>query len=150
VTWRDRLRLPMMGLMAVMVLAAAGPAGAADGPRLDIQLMVSRISDGAGGIDPRAARLHQKLKGQFRYDALKVLTTKSLNLGIDDVGTETLPNGQKVVIRPLQADAKGALLAVDVQGAVRGDYKVQNGHMLVFGAGPDGDGKLVISIEPRW
>ena len=113
-------------------------------------LRVSRISDGRGGIDPRAGRLHQKLKSQFRYESLNVLQIHSLTLRIDQVGTELLPNGKKVRIRPLQLDDEGALLAVDVEGAVRGDYKLRNGHLLVFGAGQDGDGKLVISLEPHW
>ncbi len=155
VTWCERLRrslmlLPVMLLMATLVVVANSPASAEEARQIEVQLMVSRISDAPGGIDPRAARLHRKLKGQFRYESLKVLQTRSLKLGIDQVATEVLPNGKKVRIRTLQVDDKGALLAVDVEGAVRGDYKVRNGQLLVFGAGPDGDGKLVISLEPHW
>ena len=150
VTWCKRLRRSLMLLMATLGVVATSPASAEQAQQIEVQLMVSRISDAPGGIDPRAGRLHQKLKGQFRYESLQVLQTRSLELGIDQVGTEVLPNGKKVRIRPLQVDDQGALLAIDVEGAVRGDYKVRNGHLLVFGAGQDKDGKLVISLEPHW
>ncbi|TDJ14395.1 MAG: hypothetical protein E2O66_03240 [Deltaproteobacteria bacterium] len=152
VTWCERLRrsVLVMLLMSMLVVVASRPASAEEEKRIEVTLMVSRISDGPGGIDPRAGRLHQKLKSQFRYESLNVLQIHSLTLRIDQVGTELLPNGKKVRIRPLQLDDEGALLAVDVEGAVRGDYKLRNGHLLVFGAGQDGDGKLVISLEPHW
>jgi hypothetical protein len=138
--------LPIVTLLVV----ATRPASAEPTKQIVVQLMVSRISDVPGSIDSRAGRLHQKLKGQFRYESLKVLQTRSLGLRIDQVGSEVLPNGKQVRIRPLQVDDQGALLAVDVEGAVRGDYKVRNGHLLIFGVGQDSDGTLVISLEPHW
>ena len=147
-TWCRRAGCRALGLALALLLAGAA-AARAQGP-IDVQVMVSRISDGPGGIDERAAKLHSKLQGEFRYESLEVLKTERLRLALDQVGTLALPGGKPLRVRPLQLREDGALLAVDVPGVVQTDLRVKNGHMVVIGAGRDGDGKLVISFEPRW
>ena len=61
-----------------------------------------------------------------------------------------LPNGKSASVRPMGVDERGALLAVDIEGAVKVDARAQSGHLLVFGAGRHASGKLVVSIEPRF
>jgi hypothetical protein len=128
----------------------AAVAGAEAEQRIDIELMVSHISDAAGGVDERGEELHAKLQREFRYQSLKVLESRSLRLALDEVGTVTLPNGKRARIRPLQLGEHGVLLAVDVEGSVQTDLRVRNGHLVVIGAERYRDGKLVISLEPRW
>jgi hypothetical protein len=143
VTWRSAALLAAMALVL-----AAGPAGAQQQVRVEV--LVSEISDGPGGIDARGGKLHSKLKDQFRYESLKVLDARELRLALDQVGSLGLPNGRPLRVRPLQIDERSVLLAVDVEGAVRTDLRVQNGNLVVIGAGHHGDGKLVISFEPHW
>lgn len=136
-------------LSVLLALAwVAGAAAAAE--RMSVRVMVSRISDSPGQIDPRAGRLHEKLQKEFRYASLEVLESRTLDLGVDDVGTLALPNGKSLKVRPLKLDDSGALLAVDVPGTVRTDLRVRNGHLVVIGAGRHGGGRLVISFEPSW
>jgi hypothetical protein len=135
--------------MAILGLALAGGAAAQQGP-IQVQVMVSRISDAPGGIDARAQKLHQKLKGEFRYESLEVLEVRTLSLAVDQVGSVGLPTGKPARVRPLQVDGKGVLLAVQVEGVVSTDLRVQNGHLVVIGAGRHQGGKLVISLEPSW
>lgn len=135
--------------VAILGLVLAGAAAAQQGP-IRVELMVSQISDGSGGIDARGQKLHAKLKDQFRYASLQVLETKQLQLAVDQVGSVTLPNGKRARVRPLQVDDASALLAVEVEGAVKTDVRVRNGHLVVIGAERYGDGKLVVSLEPHW
>ena len=145
VTWSSRTVL-----LALVLWLAAGAAGAQEKPRIDVDLMVSHISDAAGGVDARGEALHAKLQREFRYESLRVLESRSLQLGLDEVGTVNLPNGKRARIRPLQLGENGVLLAVDVEGSVQTDLRVRNGHLVVIGAERYQDGKLVISLEPHW
>jgi len=135
--------------VAALWLVLAGGAAAQQGP-IEVELMVAHISETPGEIDPRGRKLHQKLKDQFRYESLEVLETKKLTLATDQVGSIALPNGKQARVRPLQLDGASALLAVEVEGAVKTDVRVKNGHLVVIGAERYEDGKLVISLEPRW
>lgn len=136
-------------VVAVLSLLLGGAAGAQQGT-IEVELMVSHISEAAGDIDSRGQRLHAKLKDQFRYESLRVLETRKLKLATDQVGSVTLPNGKQARVRPLQVDAQSALLAVEVEGAVKTDLRVKNGHLVVIGAERYDGGKLVVSLEPRW
>jgi len=138
------------GLVLGLVLAldlgvGAGPAEAQE-QRIDIELMVSHVSNEGGEIDPRG----QKLRGQFRYESLRVLEIRELRLALNEVGSVGLPNGKSVRVQPLQLSGSGVLLAVDVEGAARMDLKVRKGHLVVIGAERYQDGKLVVSLEPSW
>ena len=138
------------GLVLALVLGVGAAAAKAQEQRIDVELMVSHVSSAEGEIDPRGQKLHQKLQGQFRYESLRVLQTRVLRLELNEVGSVGLPNGKSVRVRPLQLSESGVLLAVDVEGAARMDLKVRNGHLVVIGAERYQDGKLVISLEPRW
>ncbi len=133
-----------------VVLGVGAGAATAQEQRIDIELMVSHVSNAAGEIDPRGQKLHRKLQGQFRYESLRVLQLRGLRLALNEVGRVGLPNGKSVRVQPLQLSGSGVLLAVDVEGAARMDLKVRKGHLVVIGAERYEDGKLVISLEPSW
>jgi hypothetical protein len=132
-----------------ILLVWAGAAEAQKGP-IQVELMVSQISSGGSGIDPRGRELHEKLKGQLSYDSLEVLEVKQLSLAVDQVGSVALPDGKKAKVRPLNVDGGSALLAVEIEGAVQTDLRVRKGHWVVIGAERYRDGKLVISLRSRW
>jgi hypothetical protein len=130
-------------------LMAAWPAASwAQGP-VRIDLMVSRLSKKPGKIDPRAAKLHQQLQGEFRYESLEVVKSVELTLALDEVGTMDLPTGKKVQVRPLLIDDRGVLLAVEVEDSVKTDLRVQSDHLVIIGTERHEKGKLVISLEPH-
>ncbi len=135
--------------IVVLWLVLAGGAVAEQGP-IEVELMVVHVSDEPGGIDARGQKLHGKLKDQFRYQSLEVLETRTLRLLANQVGSVELPNGKRVRVRPLQLDDASALLAVEVEGAVKTDVRVKNGHLVVIGAERYRGGKLVVSLQPRW
>lgn len=142
VTWSSRA----LTLLLILGLVA-GSAAAAE--QFEIEVMVSQIGEGAGGIDPKGAKLHAKLQDQFRYESLKVLKTKRLKLGLDEVGNLSLPNGKPLVVRPLQLTDRGLLLAAHV-GDVQVDLKLTRGHLVVIDAGRHDGDKLVVSFEASW
>ena len=140
--------LAAFGLGSIVLLAFALPASAQTS--LQLEMMVSIASDEPGPIDPRAERIDARLKKEFRYESIKVVASKSERVLVDSVLTLSLPNGKKAHVRPLSVDERGALLAVDIEGAVKVDARAKSGHLLVFGAGRHGEGRLVVSIEPTF
>lgn len=139
----------MKWLSALLLALALGLGAAASADEIDLQVMVSRISDAPGGIDARASALHEKLSKEFRYQSLEVLQVRDLHLALDQVGELDLPGGKHLRLRPLQRDGDSVLLAVQA-GEIQTDVRVRNGRLVVIGAERDRDGKIVISVEPRW
>lgn len=135
----------LAGLLALGPLAAP----AQEGP-VSLSVMVSHISDAEGPIDPRASRLHDKIRKQFKYSSLRVLEDRTLRLEMDELGRVELPNGRTFRVRPNDVGAGGVLLAVDVEGATKADMRVPSGHLVVLGAGSYEGGTLVISLEPSF
>lgn len=131
-------------------LLAAAPALAQDGGPIAVEVMVSQISQSPGQIDPRARRLDAELRDEFRYESLRVLKQQKLSLALNEIGRVSLPNGSELQLRPLSLSERGVLMAVTVKGSVQSDMQIPNGHLVAIGAGRYEDGKLVISLEPRF
>jgi hypothetical protein len=145
VTWRS------WAIGALAILGLAGPAAAQEGPRrIALEVLVAHISEQAGGIDPRGGDLHRTLSGQFRYETLRVLDQRSLDLPLGSVQSVDLPNGRRLNVRGFQLSSKGVLLGVTVTGSLQTDLRIPNGHLVVIGAERFEDGKLVISLRPSW
>jgi hypothetical protein len=134
--------------LALALALAAGTAAAQE--RVTIQVVVAQLSEQAGPIDPRAEKLHRKLREQFRYESLSVLETRRLDLALNEVGSLRLPTGQDLRVRPLQISERGLLMAVDWVGKLETDSRVKNGHLFVMGPERYRDGKLVVSLEPQF
>jgi len=148
--WRDGARAAGLGC-SFLWLVLTPLAGLAQGPeRVSVEVTVAQISDRPGEIDPRGRRLHEKLEKQFRYQSLRVLETRTLDLALDQVGTLQLPNDRTFQVRPMDVGNQGVLLAVSVEGLTETDLRVRRKHLVVFGAERYEDGKLVISLEPDW
>ena len=144
-TWRR------LAIGALAALALAWPAAAGEEPkRIALEVLVAHISDQAGGIDPRGLELHGKLADQFRYETLRVLDQRRLDLPLGTVQSVDLPNGRLLNVRAFQLSSKGVLLGVTVTGSLQTDLRIPNGHLVVIGAERFEDGKLVISLEPSW
>ncbi len=149
--------------IGVLLWACAALAGAAwaeqaerpDRPAPDrplrATLMLTHLSNGAGGIDPRARKLDQRLQREnIRFPSARVLQQRNVELKLDRVETLALPDGRSARFRPMHVGARGVLMAVDVEGGVKMDARVRDGHMVVIDGGRFEDGKLVISIEPDY
>jgi hypothetical protein len=136
----------------VAVLAWAGAAAAGEGGprRIALDVVVAYISDEPGGVDPRAGHLDEKLAGQFRYETLRVLDQRRLDLPLGSVESVELPNGRLLNVRAFQLSSRGVLLGVTVKGSLQTDLRIPNGHLVVIGAERYLDGKIVISLEPSW
>ena len=137
------------GMLALALLSIAAP-GDAQPERIRIVVMVSQISTPPGEIDARAGKLHRKLRDEIRYESLRVLQTREFELALDELGEMRLPNGRRLQIRPLSVDSRGVLTAVSLEGSVDADMRIRNGHLVVIGAEPYEDGKLVVSLEPHF
>jgi hypothetical protein len=135
---------------AVLLLLAAGPTAAQSEQRVEIEVLVSHISNRPGEVDPAGRKLDRKLRDQFRYESLKVLESRRLRLGLDEVGSVRLPSGKQLRVRPLQVGARGVLVAVAIEGTLQTDLRIRNGHLVVIGAEPYQEGRLVISLEPHF
>jgi hypothetical protein len=134
------------GLAWLVPVAAA----AQDAETIAVDVMVSHISQQPCAVDPRAKRLDAKLRGEFRYECLKVLEQERLTVALNELASVALPNGRQLQLRPLSLSKRGVLISVNVEGAVQTDMQIPNGHLVAIGAGRYEDGKLVISLEPHF
>ena len=131
----------------------AASAGAQEPPKrepINVDVMVSHISDRVGEIDQLARRLDETLRKQFRYESMKVLERHRMVLDVDEVGTVKLPNGRLFRARPLDVNDRGVLMAVEVDETLKTDMRIPSGSLVVIGAERYEDGKIVISIEPEY
>jgi hypothetical protein len=145
---RHNLMWAVVVVILVLGLPGIGAAQGADEIRFDV--MVSRISQQPGEVDPRAGRLDAQLRGDFRYESLKVLKQERLSIELNELATVKLPNGKKLELRPLSVSDRGVLVAVNVEDSVQSDMQVPNGHLVAIGAGRFEGGRLVISLEPHF
>ena len=79
-----------------------------------------------------------------------MLEIRQLSLGIDDVGQAQLPNGNWVRVKPLLIDAKGALLAVELEGSLDAQLRVRGGQLVVLGPQKHAGGQLVVSLQSQF
>jgi len=138
------------GIAAALALPGSTLAQSPGGNRVPVNVMIVQTSNQKGAVDPRAQELHEKLKKQLRYKSMRVIQEQRVDLEMNRVGTVDLPDGRKVRMRPLHKGAKGLLMAVDVQGAVKLDARAPNHHKVVIGAGEYENGNLAVSIEPDY
>jgi hypothetical protein len=152
VTWS---RTEFLAAGVALALTLAAPAPAQETPRegrtpINVEVMISHISDRVGQIDQRAKRLDEQLRDQFRYESLEVLERHRMVLDVDEVGIVDLPTGHQFRARPIDVDKRGVLMSVGVEGSLQTDVRVPSGHLIVIGAERYKDGKLVISVEPEY
>ncbi len=145
-----RFSIGLWVVVAAGALLAASPASAQDGRKFHVKVTVAEISDAQGAIDKRAKRLDLNLRKKFKYNSLKVIKERRLDLALDEVGSVKLPNGQMFRVRPLDLGDRGLLMAVGWEGEVMMDMRAPNNHLLVIGGPAHGDGQLVVSIEPHY
>ena len=148
-----RIRIALVAALALAFAVGVRTVraqSASAGDRVPVNVMIVHTSDRDGGVDPRARDLDEKLSSQLRYKSMRVISEQRVDLEMNQVGTVELPDGRKVRMRPMHKGAKGVLMAVDVQGAVKLDARAPNHHKVVIGAGQYQDGNLAVSIEPDY
>ena len=131
-------------------LLVGGPAWSQAERSFSVKVTVAEISDAAGKIDARAERLDRNLREKFKYNSLRVIQERRLNLALDEVGSVELPNGRMFRVQPLNVGDRGLLMAVGWEGEVMMDMRAPSNHLLVIGGPSHGDGQLVVSIEPQY
>jgi hypothetical protein len=144
--------MPTALLILTFGLMLAGPDRGLAQSEVPIRfdILVAKVSMGEGGVDARGRELHDALKAQFRYERLEVMTTRSVTLGIDEVGRVALMNGRELLVKPLVIDSVGALVAIDISGLLQTDIKMKSDHLVVLGAESFEGGKLVVSLKPHF
>ena len=135
-----------LGALLLGLLLFAVPAAA---QQLPMKVTVVRISPEPGPADPQARRLDRILKGQLAYESLEVLGTQKRSVALDDVWKVKLPGTGPLRVRPIDLGANGALLSLDWEGELQGDFRVRRGTPLILGGPRSGNGKLVVVIDTR-
>lgn len=138
-----------LGLAALLVVAlCAGPA-LADDEKIRIGVTVTHVSDADDGVDPKARPLLDALEdNKIRYKSATVVREVDFDLAPGDGGSVEIDGARKAHLQLMQVDARGALVAVDVDGGVKVDAKVRRGGRgFVVDAGKVGDGRRLLEIE---
>jgi len=142
---------------ALLLAAGAAPAQPAPAPApgqgapIPVNVMVTHLSNEEGGVDAQARDLERQLSEQgMRFKRIEVLDKRRVNLAQGEVSIVPLPDGKTARLSPVLKDENGVLIAVDVEGAVKTDVRVRNGHTVVIGGPRYRGGKIAISIEPDY
>ena len=135
-----------MALGMALGILAAGSASADE--KLAFEVTVLRASPDDRGVDPKAERFHRILGGKVRYESLQVVESKRRQLAPGETGSVRLPSGKTFQFRPIDQGDQGVLVAVDMEKAAQGDFRMRKGKPLFFGY-PHEDGQLVVILEPR-
>ena len=128
----------------------AGGALAQVAERVGLSLTVSHASLQPGPIDPDAVELHRRLLDAFRYQSLRVLEQRHMDLHMQEVGGLDLPTGKHVELRPLALSPSGVLISVEIPGTLQTDLRVPNRQQVVIGVDRYGDGKLILTLQPDY
>jgi len=123
-------------------------AQAGSGRRVGLDLTVSHASLQPGPIDPEAERLHQSLRDDFRYQSLRIIERRRLDLRTGEIGGLELPTGKRVRVRPLHMGTGGVLLAIDIENTLQTDMRVPDRKPVVIGVDRYDDGKLILTLQP--
>lgn len=139
----------LLSTIGLLVLVGVLPwtASADEKPTFEIEVIVARLTTESDKIDRGAKRLHKELKEMFRYEGIRVLETRELELSVDDVFDMKLPTRRRLRLRPLVIEKKSALVSVEISGLVQTDLKLREGQLIIIGAERYLDGKLVIALH---
>jgi hypothetical protein len=143
---------PIAFAAALGLAAALAPSGALAqaANRVNLLLIVSHASAQPGPIDPSAAELHRRLHHEFRYESLRVIERRTMDLRLQEVGGIDLPTGKRVSVQPLSLSPTGALISVDIPGTLQTDVRVPNRQQVVIGVDRYNDGKLIVTLQPDY
>jgi hypothetical protein len=143
------LRRGLASAIALLAIAFLAPreAGAEESHTFELKVIVASLTNQHNKIDKGAKRLHKELKNQFRYEGIRVLETRELELLVDDVFDMKLPTRRRLRIRPLVIEAESALFSVEISGLVQSDLRIKEGQLIIIGAERYLDGKLVIALQ---
>jgi len=138
-----------VGATLLAGLLLAQPTLAQTVRRVALDLTVSHVSPNPGPMDPAALRLHDQLGPDFRYQSLRVIERRRLDLRTGEIGGLDLPSGKRVRVRPLHMGPGGVLLAVDIENTLHSDMRIPDRQPVVIGVGRYDDGKLILTLEPE-
>jgi len=93
-----KLFLPL--LLAALMSGLACPALAET--RINIVIKTILASNNSTLIDPGISTLAQKLQSVFRYSSYRLLSQDSMDLGMGETGTVSLPGNRKMKITPVR------------------------------------------------
>jgi len=143
---------PLVLAVALGCGAALAPAGvlAQVADSVGLSLTVSHASPKPGPIDPGAAEIHRQLRHLFRYESLRVIEQRHVQLRMQELGGIDLPTGKRVEFRPLSITTTGVLIAVEIPGTLQTDVRVPNRKQVVIGVDSYQDGKLILTLQPDY
>lgn len=141
--------LLVAGLLVLLAPSVAREAAAEDVQFVRVEIETYHASPEPGPVEPNAAALDRQLSRDFRYQSLRRLQSRQMRLRLNEIGGLELPTGRWVRVRPLSLHGERVLMAVEVEGTLQTDLKMQRHRMVVIGQPqPYKDGKLVITLVP--
>lgn len=130
---------------AVLVPVAAFAQAAVQ--HVGLSLIVSHASPQPGPIDPE---MHRAMGTVVRYQSLRVIERRHIDLRMQEIGGVDLPTGKRVEVRPLSMNASGVLISLEIPGTLQTDLRVANQKQVVIGLDRYDDGKLILVLQPDY
>jgi len=106
--WSRRIPGLAAALVAVALFCASAHAEEDAAEQWPLNVIILHTSESEGGVDPRAREYDERLKKKLRYNSLRVLGEKRVELQADEVGTIPLPNGRDLRVQPVHKGTRVA------------------------------------------
>ena len=140
----------LLSFVALAAVVAASAAQAQSTERIGLLLTVSHATQQPGPVDPDSAEIYKRLHEEFRFQSLRVIERRQIDLRLQEVGGVVLPTGKRVSLRPMSLSTTGVLIAVEIPGTLETDVRVPNHQHVVIGLERYQDGKLILTLQPDY
>lgn len=135
-------------IAALVFLTTGGVALAQEVQQVVFRIEISHLSRNPGPVEQ--PDLFNRLRQDFRYESLRVITRRRLRLNLEEVGGVDLPTGRRIQISPVNLDSRGVLVFLEIEDGEQMDLRVPNRHPVVVGIERYKDGKLVLQVTPEY
>jgi len=130
--------------------AAEAEAGAPTSVRIDVQVISA--SSAPGEADPRLAKVSKRL-GDFKFASYRLVSEKTVTLGLKSQETLALPGQRALEITPRKFEKSGRLrvhlhLRSEKNAKlIDTDYAIEKGGDLLVGGPKTDDGTLLVFLH---
>jgi len=140
----SRLLKTRTGLASIGALLLFAAPAVAESVKVDV--VVSHASSQKGPMEQP-----NLLPPGFNFQSHKVLESKTLTLEMGQTGTERLPNGKQLELRPDELRNNQLRMHVEVEGATKSDLSMRNGkRVTIRHPEPYQGGNLLVHLEAHF
>jgi hypothetical protein len=115
------------------------------------QVKVIHAATGSTHIDPGLSAIISEVRSVFRYTSYRLLSSKNMQLGVNQEGQMSLPNGRRLVVSPGQMKNNRIFYQINIFKNNRSVFQtrldLRNNSSVTIGGPRYDNGVLLINIS---